>query len=57
MKENEKKQNWESTHSSAQKQAVRPLVKSVGCAACWAAHSISLTRVCIPPVTPINAAL
>lgn len=57
MKSDENKKNWESTHSVAGKQTIRPLVKSVGCAACWAAHSIPLTRVCMPPVTPINAAL
>lgn len=56
-KKNDKNFNWESTHSTMGSTASRPLIKTVGCAGCWAAKSISLTRVCFPPVTPINAAL
>jgi len=36
----------------------RPMVKAVGCAACWASHNIAFTRACwvIPP-TALSAAL
>ncbi|CAK6476555.1 sporulation killing factor [Peribacillus castrilensis] len=57
MEKDKQKLMWESsTQKSTQKQGGVPLVKSVGCAACWAAKSISLTRSCLPP-TPINLAL
>jgi sporulation killing factor len=48
--------SWESSTKIMDKPAGVSLVKSVGCAACWAAKSISLTRACLPP-TPINLAL
>jgi len=58
MKEKEKNVNatWESSTSILDKPAGTSLVKSIGCAACWGAKSISLTRACLPP-TPINLAI
>lgn len=51
------KASWEPAASVASgKPAGLPLVKSIGCTACWAAKSISLTRSCLP-VTPINLAI
>jgi sporulation killing factor len=55
--EKQKETTWESLeNSSLSKPAGVSLVKSVGCAACWAAKSISLTRACLPP-TPVNLAI
>lgn len=57
MNKNDNKATWESSASSGlEKPAGIPLVKSIGCSACWAAKSISLTRACLP-VTPINLAI
>ncbi|UHA71978.1 sporulation killing factor [Paenibacillus sp. 481] len=54
MEQNEK--NWESTTSKDMSQSAGlPLVKSIGCAACWAAKSISLTRACWIPTIPSRA--
>lgn len=42
-----KNKEWESTSKkSLDKPAGVSLVKSVGCAGCWAAKSVSLTRAC-----------
>ncbi|MGG4146947.1 sporulation killing factor [Paenibacillus algorifonticola] len=57
MKEKEIKATWESSVSTGLDKPVgTSLVKSIGCAACWGAKSISLTRACLPP-TPINLAI
>ncbi|AHD04314.1 sporulation killing factor [Paenibacillus larvae] len=54
---NEPAPAWESSaQNNLSKPAGIPLIKSVGCAACWGAKNISLTRACLPP-TPINLAL
>lgn len=36
----------------------RPMVKAVGCAACWASHNVLFTRACwIIPPTALSAAM
>jgi sporulation killing factor len=41
------KGGWVSIHSPQQAQPTdSPLIKSAGCAACWAAKSVSLTSAC-----------
>jgi len=56
MKTKESKATWEASSMGLEKPAGTTLVKSIGCAACWGAKSISLTRSCLPP-TPINLAI
>lgn len=48
---------WEATHSAAQTTDSRPLVKTVGCVACWASKIISLTQACWPPLDPATTTL
>lgn len=52
----DKVKNWESTSKkSLDKPAGMSLVKSVGCAGCWAAKSVSLTRACWIRTIPSQA--
>ncbi|WP_017471329.1 sporulation killing factor [Amphibacillus jilinensis] len=51
------KNRWESTYASTGKPVARPLVKTVGCTACWATKTVSLTKACWPPLSPAKATI